>query len=96
MSSQSRSISARFVWLFFCPHFCFFCIFYDFLSFSPSNLKKLKWSTRDLVLNADEFSNSLGFETSPALEKKTAGKMGLAVRIVLVVVSVVLAVVSNV
>jgi hypothetical protein len=44
-----------------------------------SNLRKLRWSTRDLVENSEVFAHSLGLEDTPALQKKTIGKMGLKV-----------------
>ena len=49
--------------------------------FSNSNLRKLGWSTGNLVENSREFASSLGLDDIPALQKKTIGKMGLSVSV---------------
>jgi ATP-dependent RNA helicase MSS116 len=47
------------------------------LGFYNSHLRKLSWSTDDLVANARVFSESMTLPDIPELEAKTVGKMGL-------------------
>ncbi|MES1911709.1 MAG: hypothetical protein MHM6MM_004102 [Cercozoa sp. M6MM] len=50
-----------------------------FLGFYNSNLKKLGWNKNKVLLvdKANEFAQVIGFDESPALLKRTVGKMGL-------------------
>ena len=47
------------------------------LGFYNSHLRKLRWSTGDLVRTAEEFAHTLALDGIPALPRKTIGKMGL-------------------
>jgi ATP-dependent RNA helicase MSS116, mitochondrial len=48
------------------------------LGFYNSNMKKLRWSPRDLVMHANAMAACWGYpDRPPALQKKTVGKMGL-------------------
>ena len=50
----------------------------SWIGFYNSNLRKLQWSQRDLVKEANVFSHDcLGLDEPPALMARTVGKMGL-------------------
>jgi ATP-dependent RNA helicase MSS116 len=47
------------------------------LGFYNSNLRSCGWDKNNLVVMANRYAQTIGFQSPPALEAKTIGKMGL-------------------